>query len=65
MGVVFKHSKNAVVFKVTKFSDLTQNIIPFFSKYPILGVKSLDFHDFCELADIMKEKGAFNSRRFK
>jgi hypothetical protein len=56
-GVVFKHSENAVVFKVTKFSDLTQNIIPFFSKYPILGVKSLDFHDFCELADIMKEKG--------
>jgi len=56
-GVVYKHSENAVVFKVTKFSDLTQNIIPFFSKYPILGVKSKDFYDFCEVADIMKEKG--------
>ena len=55
--MVYKHSENAVVFKVTKFSDLTQNIIPFFSKYPILGVKSKDFYDFCEVADIMKEKG--------
>uniref|UniRef100_UPI0022FD92F1 hypothetical protein n=1 Tax=Drechslerella dactyloides TaxID=74499 RepID=UPI0022FD92F1 len=29
-GIVFKHSENAVVFKVSKFSDITQKIIPFF-----------------------------------
>jgi hypothetical protein len=56
-GVISKHSKNAIVFKVTKFSDLNQNIIPFFSRYPIIGVKSKDFSDFCKVADIMKEKG--------
>lgn len=63
--VVFKHSENAVVFKVTKFSDLTRDIIPFFSKYPILGVKFKDFHDFCELADIMKEKGHLTEQGLK
>nr|QBM09655.1 hypothetical protein [Dactylella sp.] len=56
-GIVFKHSENAVVFKVTKFSDLNENIIPFFLKYPILGVKSKDFDDFCEIAGIMEKKG--------
>jgi hypothetical protein len=32
-------------FKVTKFSDITEIIIPFFINNPILGVKSLDFKD--------------------
>jgi hypothetical protein len=60
-GVIFKHSENAIVFRVTKFSDLTQRIIPFFSKYPILGEKSKDFKDFCEVAGIMQEKGHLTS----
>lgn len=29
--------------KVTKFEYLTDKIIPLFTKYPILGVKALDF----------------------
>ena len=45
-GVISKHYKDAVVFKVTKLSDLNQNIIPFFLKYPIFGIKSKDFEDF-------------------
>ena len=56
-GVVYKHSDNAVVFRVSKLSDLTQKIIPFFLMNPILGVKSKDFYDFCIVANIMKEKG--------
>ena len=55
-GVISKHSKNAIVFKVTKFSDLNQNIIPFFSRYPIIGVKSKDFADFCKVAELMQNK---------
>ena len=56
-GKIYKHSKNAVVFRVSKLSDINQNIISFFSKYQILGEKSKDFKDFCFVADIMNKKG--------
>lgn len=55
-GRVYKHSDNAIAFKVSKYSDLTEKIIPFFHKYPILGVKSKDFNDFCLVAELMKNK---------
>jgi hypothetical protein len=35
---------------------LTEKIIPFFVKYSIIGVKSLDFYDWCKVAELMKEK---------
>jgi ribosomal protein L32 len=30
---------------VTKFSDIYNKIIPFFQKFPIEGIKALDFSD--------------------
>ena len=33
-GKIYKHSNNAVVYRVSKTSDLTEIIIPFFLKYP-------------------------------
>jgi hypothetical protein len=30
-------------FAVTKFSDITEKIIPFFEKYPLVGSKRKDF----------------------
>lgn len=41
---------------VTKFSDIYEKIIPFFQKYPIVGVKALDYADFCKAAELMKIK---------
>jgi LAGLIDADG endonuclease len=41
---------------VNNFNDITNIIIPFFDKYPIQGVKSLDFIDFKKIANFMKEK---------
>ena len=35
----------SVEFKCITFKDIFERIIPFFSKYPIVGVKSLDFED--------------------
>jgi hypothetical protein len=35
----------AVDFKISKFKDLVDKVIPFFNKYPIIGVKALDFSD--------------------
>ena len=54
-GSLYKQ-KEAVIFEVKKLSDINEKIIPFFKKYPILGVKSKDFESWCEVADIMKHK---------
>jgi hypothetical protein len=53
-----KFSKtNSVDFLVLKFSYLTSKIIPFFEKYALHGVKKLEFKDFCQIVDIMKDNG--------
>ena len=41
-------------YKSSKFSDILNNIIPFFKQYPVLGVKAEDFEDWCKVADIIK-----------
>lgn len=43
-------------FKVTNFSVVNEIIIPFFIKNPILGVKSLDFSDWCLVSDIVNKR---------
>ena len=55
-GSVFKHSENTVVFKVSNLPDLSKNILPFFLRYSIIGVKSKDFKDFCKVVELMKNK---------
>lgn len=45
-----------VDFIVTKFGDLTDKVIPFFKKFPVIGVKSKDFVDFCKAAELIKNK---------
>lgn len=47
---------NVAIFEVVKFSFITDNIIPFFDKYPIQGIKSSDFLSFKEAAEIIKSK---------
>lgn len=46
-----------VQFIVSNFSDIVDIIIPFLKKYPVYGVKALDFADFQRAAEIMKVKG--------
>jgi hypothetical protein len=41
---------------VTKFEDINTIIIPFFNKYPILGLKSKDFNDFVKVAKLIQDK---------
>ena len=43
-------------FQVSKFSDVTNKVLAFFEKYPILGEKAKDFNDFSIVADLMKNK---------
>ena len=55
-GKVYKHSTKFISFSVFKFSEIVDKIIPFFQKYPLQGIKSKDFTDFCSAADLIKNK---------
>ncbi len=44
----------ALNFHVYKLSYVCEKIIPFFIKYPIIGVKSEDFNVWCKVAELMK-----------
>ena len=48
-------SVRSVDFIVTKFSDIIDKLIPFFEKYPIIGVKQLDYLDWCKVAKLINE----------
>jgi len=54
-GNIYK-SKEAFYYRVVKFSDIDNKIIPFFNKYQIHGVKLKDSSDFCKVAELMKNK---------
>ena len=54
-GGVYKN-KNTFDYRVSKFTDIEDKIIPFLKNYPLKGVKSLDFYDWCLVARIMKDK---------
>ena len=66
-----KSNKEFFEFRVEKFSDIDTKIIPFFINFPILGIKLLDFQDFCKIAKLMKDKvhlteeGLNNIRKIK
>lgn len=46
-----------VDFQVIKLAEIFENIIPFFERHEIIGVKRKDFEDFELVADIMKVSG--------
>jgi len=43
---------NESYYIVTNFNDINQKIIPFFNKFPLNGVKILDFNDFKRIAEL-------------
>lgn len=55
-GKVYIRPGQAVDFKITQFEELTDKVIPFFQKYPIVGVKALDFADFLVATELIKNK---------
>jgi len=54
-GNIYKR-QDVYDFKVTKYSDLTNKILPFFNNYPIQGNKSRDYQDWCRAVEIVKSK---------
>jgi hypothetical protein len=49
-------NQNSGEFIVTRLSDITEKIIPFFEKNQIKGEKSYDFQDFCKVAQLRKSE---------
>ena len=48
--------ETAMDFRVAKFSDIQEKIVPFFDKYPVIGIKSQDLEDFKRVAELIKNK---------
>lgn len=48
---------SAINFVVSSLSHITEIILPFFEKYPLQGAKTLDYADFCRVAELMKAGG--------
>lgn len=56
-GFIHKYSKrNAIVLTISKFEDTYYKMIPLFNKHKIKGIKSLDYSDFCKVAELVKRK---------
>jgi len=55
-GNLYK-DRECLIFIVTKFSDISEKIIPFFNKHTVVGEKFLNFTDWCRVAEIIKSKG--------
>jgi hypothetical protein len=61
-GRVEGNSKSSMVyFVVSRFEDIIKKVIPFFDKYPIFDLKSLDFMCFKNVAKIMEVKAHLTS----
>lgn len=62
-GKLKKDTRYSVLyFTVSNFTNLFEKIIPFFKQHKILGVKSLDFKDWCKAAEIIKMKSHLTSK---
>ena len=55
-GKIYKKNKKVFNYRVVKYSDLENKIIPFFLKYKLEGLKYKDFQDFLQIAELMKNK---------
>jgi len=56
-GKLSKDYRGHVIYlSIIKQSDIYDNLIPFFIKYPLQGFKRLDLESFREIAELMKRK---------
>jgi len=54
--VEHKITKSMAYFLVTKHDNITEKVISFFDKYPVQGMKFLDYSDFKKVAILMSKK---------
>ena len=54
-GIVYSYP-DVITFNIFSLSDLRNKLVPFFEKYPIKGVKALDYSDFKKIANLVQNK---------
>ena len=47
---------DSITFIVRKFNDIKEKVIPFFQRFPLQGIKAMDYQDFCAISKIMEDK---------
>ncbi|KAM4054270.1 LAGLIDADG endonuclease (mitochondrion) [Hirsutella rhossiliensis] len=53
-GKIYKYGgKSAVSLTIFNFADITNIIVPFFNKNPIIGIKLYDYLDWCKIHSLM------------
>jgi hypothetical protein len=55
-GKIRKKNGKYIEYRLSKFSDINEKIIPFFKKYTHKGEKLLNFEDFCKICDLKNNK---------
>ena len=54
--LVDEKSRDVVRIRTENFQIIYENVIPFFTNYPLESSKLLNFQDFCKACDLIKEK---------
>ena len=52
-GIYKYGGKSAVSLTIFDFTDITNIIVPFFKKNPIIGIKLYDYLDWCKIHSLM------------
>ena len=60
----FECGQTHTEFICQSFNKNYEKILPFFRKYPILGIKSQDFEDWAKVAEMIKTKAHLNNEGF-
>ncbi len=59
-GKIYKYDgKYAVSLTIVDFTDISNIIIPFFNKNPLIGVKLYDYLDWCKIHSLMMNRSHF------
>jgi hypothetical protein len=56
--------KNYIEYRCQDFGKIYEIILPFFYKYQIMGIKSQDFRDWANIAEMMNQKVHLTSEGF-
>ena len=57
--------EKVIILRLQNFEIFRIKLFPFFYKYPVLGVKSKDFDDFCKVVKLMENKVHFDKIRIR
>lgn len=57
--------KDYVEYQCTSYKDIDEKIIPFFTKYPVIGVKHEDYKDWVKAAELIKTKSHLTKEGFE